>query len=223
MPRLPKVAKAGAVTAAASVPVATRLKPFGLAPAHLQLTNDLEVPANQTVVLDAADPKYAKQVSQLTPKTIDDLKTWIGIPDTAFAQTAAPAPAEAPLTVLPVHEAYLPQQSAALYGVARNYIFGNSNVVSRTQVPALNAWLKSIAGSIKIILFQDIHVASGAVLVVNPSITVLFARYITIDQGGLIRVKCTHGGINCAGIKGASPILIPIHTPFTPIAMKPIQ
>jgi hypothetical protein len=96
-----------------------------------------------------------------------------------------------------------------LYSVARNYIFGNSAAVGQAQVPALNAWLKSIAGSISIITFMDIHVSAGARLVVNPSITVLFARYITIDQGGVIQVKCTHGGINCAGIKGAAPLVVP--------------
>jgi hypothetical protein len=205
-PRTSIVAKVPVATAPA--PVAARLKTFGLSAAKLQLTNNLEVPMNQTVTLDASDQKLAAQLARATPKTIDDLKTWLGVPDAAFTQAAAPV--ARPMAVLPVHEAYTPDQSAALYGVARAYIFGNSAAVSQAQIPALNAWLASIAGSISIITFQDIHVAAGARLVVNPSITVLFARYITIDQGGVIQVRCTHGGINCAGIKGASPRVIPL-------------
>ena len=164
MPRLPKVPRVPAP--AAPVSVATRLKPFGLAAAKLQLTNNLEVPVNQTVVLDAADRKLAKQLTQLTPKTIDDLKAWMGVPDAAFAHPAAPV--AHPMAVLPVHDAYVPEQSKTLHALARAYIFGDSRAVSRAQIPALNAWLVSIAGSIIIILYQDIHVAAGATLVVNP-------------------------------------------------------
>src|ERR1035437_1021524 len=204
-PRTSIVAKVPAAPAVSSV--ATRLKTFGLSAAKLQLTNDLEVPTNQTVTLDAADQKLSKQLSRLTPNSIDDLKEWLGVPDAAFAHSAAAI--TRPIAIMPVHEAYTPDQSATLYSVARDYVFGNSSAVSKSQVPALNAWLKSIAGAVSIITFQDIHVAAGPRLVVNPSITVLFARYITIDQGGVIQVRCTHGAINCAGIKGAAPRLVP--------------
>jgi hypothetical protein len=209
MARVPKIA--GVPVAAAAVPVATRLKRFGLAGAKLQVNNDLEVPANQTVVLDATDKKFASQVSQITPKNIDDLKAWIGVPDAAFAEPAVPA--VSPLTILPVHDAYTPEQSTTLHAIARAYIFGHSGAVSQKQTPALNAWLQSIAGSINIVLFQDIHVAAGATLVVNPSITILFARYITIDRNGVIQIKCTYGGINCAGIRGTAPLVVPMPIP----------
>jgi hypothetical protein len=205
---MPKLPKAPRVPVATKVSLATRLKPYGLAAAKVQLTNNLEVPANQTVVLDAADQKLAQQLTRLTPKTIDDLKAWIGVPDAVFAHPATPVPP--PTTILPVHDAYTPEQSTTLHAAARAYIFGNSAAVSPKQTPALNAWLGSIAGLISIITFQDIHVAAGATLVVNPSITVLFARYITIDRGGVIQIKCTYGGINCAGIKGAVPLVIPV-------------
>jgi hypothetical protein len=208
MPKLPRVPRVPVAAAAPTVSVATRLKPFGLSAAKLQLSNDLEVPVNQTVVLSASDKKLAAQVTRLTPKTIGDLKTWIGVPDSVFAHPAVPAPP--PMAVLPVHTAYTPDQSKTLHVVARNYIFGNSGAVSPAQVPALNAWLGSIAGSISIITYQDIHVAAGATLVVDPSITVLFARYITIDQGGVIQIKCSYGGINCAGIKGAAPSIVAV-------------
>jgi hypothetical protein len=197
------------VTAAAgSASPAARLKLFGLSAANVQTSNNLEVPDGQTVVLDAADKRYAKQVAQLRPKSIDDLKAWFGVPDAAFVTPAA-AMAAQPGTVIPVHDAYTPAQTTGLYSLARSYVFGHSASVNRAQLPALNQWLTSIASVINTILFQDIHVAVNATLVVNASITVLFARYITIDQGGLIKIKCSYGGINCAGIKGYVPPYIP--------------
>jgi len=193
---------------APTVSVAARLKPFGLVAAKLSLTNDLEVPANQTVVLDASDQKLSKQLSRLTPKTIDDVKAWIGVPDAAVARPYAPV--ARPMTVLAVHDTYPPEQSAAFHGVARDYIFGHSASVPPAQLPALNAWLTSAAGLLNMILFQDIHVAAGAKLVINPSIAILFARYITIDHGGVIQIRCTHGAIHCAGIKGAPTLISPV-------------
>src|SRR5437016_5217866 len=120
MPKIPTAQKA----ALEPVSVATRLKPFGLHSAKLQMTN-LEVPANQTVVLDRADRKFAKQVVQLAPKTIDDLKAWIGVPDAAFVQAPAPAPIVHSMSILPVHDNYTLQESTTLHAVARDYIFGN--------------------------------------------------------------------------------------------------
>lgn len=216
MPKPPKTSKVPAASAAVSL--AARLKPFGLNASKLHLTSDLEVPANQTVVLDAADQKLARQLTVLTPKTIDDLKEWIGVPDAAFAAPAAPMMRS--LTVLPVHDAYTPEQNVTLHAMARDYIFGHSAAVTPAQIPALNAWLQSIAGSIRIVTFQDIHVGAGARLVVSPSIAVLFARYITIDQGGVIQIRCTHGGINCAGIKGAAPRVIPYPLNPLPISLN---
>ncbi len=106
------------------------------------------------------------------------------------------------MSILPVHDNYTLAESTTLHAVARDYIFGNSAAVNQAHRPALNAWLTSVAGILNIILFQDIHVANGATLVVNPSITVLFANHITIDKGGVIQIKCRYGAIHCAGIGG---------------------
>ncbi len=206
MPRVPKLSKSPAANA---VSIATRLKRFGLSATNIKTTDDLTVPANQTVVLDAADHKFSKQLTRLTPENIGDLKNWIGVPDEAFAHPATPS--MRPMTVIPVHDVYTPAQTTDLYGVARDYLLGNSGAVSPQQVPALNAWLKTVAVSIPIITFQDITVEAGATLVVNPSIAILFARYITILRNGVIRVMCTHGGINCAGIRGGE-LLAPQQT-----------
>lgn len=182
-----------------AVTLAARLQRFNLEPANVQ-TNNLAVAANQTVVLDSADPTYAKQIVKLTPQNIDDLKNWIGVPDTAFANTPAPGPL--PMTVLPIETTYTTAQSMDMRALASSYIFGHSASISPAQIPALNAWIKSSAAYIIVILFENITVASGARLVVNKSITTLFANDITIDKGGVIQLKNSTSGINCASIKG---------------------
>jgi hypothetical protein len=197
------------VVASPKVSLAARLKPFRLDAAKVQFAN-LEVAPNQTLILDSADAKFGKQVVNLVPKSIDDLKAWIGVSDAAFAQK--PTPLVRSLAVMPVHDTYTVQQSATLHTIANDYIFGHSASVSPVQLPALSAWLKFVAGSINLIGFLDIHVAAGARLVVNSSITVLFANNIQIDRGGVIQLQASHVGINCATIQG-TPELIRLPTP----------
>jgi hypothetical protein len=189
-------------TTATIAPVAleTRLKPFSLDATKLTF-NDLSVAANQTVVLDSANEVYSKQLVKLAPQNIAELKSWIGVSDAAFAQT--PVMAVRSLSVLPVETKYSVAQTATLRSLANDYIFGHSASVSPAQLPAVNAWLKSIAGYIYIILFRNITVASGARLVVNASVSTLFANDITIDKGGVIQMKSTMAHINCASIKGS--------------------
>ena len=197
MPIIPTVAEA---TTAPVVPLATRLKPYGLDPTKLQLTN-LAVGANQTVVLDSAEATYSKQIVKLVPQSIAELKAWIGVPDSAFAEV--PKAVVRSVTVLPVEPTYTPQQAITLRAIAKDYVTGHSASVSAAQVPALNAWVKSVAPWLNIILFSNITVAAGAKLVVNASISLLFANDISIGKGGAIQLKCTQGRIDCASITGA--------------------
>lgn len=202
------------------VPLATRLQFYGVNSAD-QKPADLQVPANQEMVLNANDPKLSRQVVKLVPKTIDDLKKWIGTPNAGFAHVQAatastlarPALANSnrlatlaqlhPVlqAVLPVHNKYTPSEDIALRQLAAAYVFGHSETVNAAQLPALNKWISVIDPHLILIIFNDIHVASGATLVVNHN--VLFANHITIDKGGKIQMKITKSKIDCAGIKGA--------------------
>jgi len=201
------------------VPLATRLQVYGISPAAVQLT-DLDVPSGQQVILKSDDAKLSKQTVKLVPKSIDDVKRWVGIADSAFSlpsqphlqpvlRTALPVSTNQPtLThlqpvlepIMPVHEQYTSAEDSTLRNLAASYVYGHTATVSAAQLPALNKWISVIAPYIPITLWNDIHVAAGATLVVYYSI--LFARYITIDHGGKIQMKITRSLINCAGVKG---------------------
>jgi len=202
------------------VPLATRLEVYGISPSAVQLP-DLEVPAEQQTILRSDDAKLSRQTVKLVPKSIDDVKRWVGVPNSAFTlpsqphlqpmlRTALPISSNLPtLThlqpvlepIIPVHERYTPAEDVTLRNLAVSYVYGHTATVSAAQLPALNKWISVIAPYIPIILWNDIHVGAGATLVVYYSI--LFAHYITIDAGGKIQMKISKSYINCAGIKGA--------------------
>lgn len=194
----------------------TRLKELNLSATRIKPA-DLEVPANKTVVLSASDASLKKNLAYLEPKTINDLKRWIGIPDQAFAHVPAAATSHrvvlhsservdaisaaainAAILIQP-SEVFQPNQIVALQGFARDYLFGHSASISPQQIPALDAWVLQQKIKIPILLFRDIHVAAGAVLDVKTK--VLFANNITIDRGGLIKMG-NQSSINAAGVRG---------------------
>ncbi len=192
--------------------IETRLKNFNIDPSQIKLT-DLDVAANQTMLLTSTDPVHHDSIAFLEPKSITDIKRWIGIPDQAFAQghnvpsvgpvvmhpTIRPSIVGRSGIVIPPLPAFHPDQVATIKNMARDFIYGHSANVSAAQIPALNKWLDLQKIRIPIFIFRDIHVASGAVLNVKGKI--LFANHITIDKGGLIRLG-NQSAIHAAGIKG---------------------
>lgn len=190
----------------------SRLKNFNIDPAQVNLV-DLDVAADQTITLQSTDVAYRANVSYLEPKSITDLKRWIGIPDQAFAtipnlpsttpivvhRTIRPVPAIRTGIVIPPLTAFHPDQVATIKTLARDFIYGQSASISAAQLPALNKWLDLQKIRIPIFLFRNIHVAAGAVL--NVKGKVLFANLITIDKGGLIKMG-NQSAIHAAGVKG---------------------
>ncbi|MDY7574365.1 hypothetical protein [Actimicrobium sp. CCI2.3] len=192
--------------------IETRLKDFNIDPATIKLT-DLDVAANQTLLLTSADAAHVHSIAFLEPHSITDIKRWIGIPDQAFAQghtlpsigpvvlhpTIRPSIVGRSGIVIPPLPAFHPDQVATIKNMARDFIYGHSGNISAAQIPALNKWLDLQKIRIPIFIFRDIHVASGAVL--NVKGKVLFANHITIDKGGLIKLG-NQSAIHAAGIKG---------------------
>ncbi|MEB0133833.1 hypothetical protein QN362_00650 [Actimicrobium sp. CCC2.4] len=189
-----------------------RLKNFNIDPASIKLT-DLDVATNQTMLLTTTDSAYQDSVAFLEPQSITDLKRWIGIPDQAFSPghpppsigpvvihpTIRPSPASRMRIVIPALPAFHPEQIVTLKNLARDFIYGHSEHISTTQLPALNKWLDLQKIRMPMFVFRDIHVASGAVLNVKGKI--LFANHITIDKGGLIKLG-NQSAIHAAGIQG---------------------
>jgi hypothetical protein len=186
-----------------AVDLATRLTPYGLkaadvAPALVNLT----VPAGQKIVLTRQDHTLASHIRQLQPTQLADLKLMIGVPDKAVARppkvTGRPAVFSSQIT---------PQitlaQHVSLWNTGRQAILGNSASLSATDLSSVNQWIKTINPIIVIILFQDITIETGGILVLGGDLHVLFANNISIQHQGQILVsQATIAKIDCASLTG---------------------
>jgi hypothetical protein len=206
------------------VALSARLKSFGISIASDPA--DLDVGANQEVVLDTNNAQLKDHIKYLEPKSLDDVKKWLGNPDDALAKpnigirTIASARAIAPsrlvsttmlpTAILPVQPTYTQQESDDLHLLASAYVYGHSATVDAKQLPALNAWIIAQKVKLPIFVFNNINVAAGATLHVN--IAALFANYITVENTGKIKLR---GGsktsIHAAGFtgKGSRVVLNP--------------
>lgn len=202
--------------------LAQRLKSFNL---DIGAANpaDISVPANQDLVLDASNAKFQANLQYLQPKSLDDVKNWLGNPDEALAKPAlgtrtitsalsiAPSRAIAttmlPSAIIPVQPSYTQQESDDLHLLASAYVYGHSAGVDTKQLPALNAWIAKLNVRIPVFVFNNIDVAAGATLHVN--ISALFANYITVENTGRIKLR---GGsktsIHAAGFTGKGPRIV---------------
>jgi len=202
--------------------LAERLKSFNL---DIGTANpsDINVPANQDLVLDASNAKFQANLKYLEPKSLDDVKKWLGNPDEvlakppagvrtiASARSIAPSRAIAatmlPSAIIPVQPSYTQQESNDLHLLASAYVYGHSSSIDAKQLPALNAWITKLNVRIPVLVFNNINVAAGATLHVN--ISALFANYITVENTGRIKLR---GGsktsIHAAGFTGKGPRIV---------------
>jgi hypothetical protein len=183
----------------AQVPIETRLAVYGLDAAKLQLT-DLQVEAGQELVLTNDDHHATNQFVTLTPKTINDVKSWIGTPDSAFAHPITPV--TRPATVIPALQEFTAVQHTDLHSLSQSFVLGHSDTIAASQIPALNAWLVSINPQIFLFHYQDITVKAGATLTLASAVHVLFARNVTIEHTGRVVVKANHCKVDAARITG---------------------
>jgi hypothetical protein len=217
------------------IPLETRLHAFKLSTETVKPV-DLNVSPNQQVVLDTSNTTFKSSLTYLTPQTLDDVKAWLGTPNSAFARAPVAAnPGAPPIAVAPTrvaHPTTLPptvlQPSAThsvrdieqLHSLTRSFVFGNSETVSASQLPALNAWIAGLKIKLPIFVFANITVAAGAVLHVN--VNALFANYITVENTGQIKLRGgTKTAIHAAGFtgKGSHIVVHPITDPV--VARQP--
>ena len=178
-----------------NVTVAERMKVYGLDASSMQMPN-VTVEARKEFVLKADDPKYRGQVKKLVPKSLDDVKRWIGVSDKAFKRVSKIKE----VTLVPIRARYSAVESSNLRKVAHQYVYGSTKSVSAAQISAMKDWFAKLNPGIIVIAVADIHVGAGATLVVDPSVPILFANHITIDPGGKILMRATSSKIDCAGI-----------------------
>lgn len=180
------------------VAIADRLKVYGLSEQQVQL-QDFRVAEGQRQVLTGDDPQLRTHVVQLRPQSVEQLKSWIGVPDEALTHLRPVASGDAPARVFhPLPEELTADDHSALHIATRNFVFGNSATVG-VSAPSLSEWVTRIGALLNQYLFRDIEVAANAQLIIAPDVFVLFARYITVHPTGKILVRGTSTRIDCAG------------------------
>lgn len=208
----------------AQIPIATRLQSFRLN-AETTKPTDLNISPNQHVVLDTGNTTFKNNLSYLTPQTIDDVKNWLGNPNSTFVRTPAAihtgttpialpptrvrTPSVLPPVVIHPGTEHSAREIEQLHSLASAFVFGHSENVSAAQLPALNNWIAGLKIKLPIFVFNNITVAAGAVL--DVKVNALFANYITVEYTGRIKLR---GGsrtvIHAAGFTGKGPRIIPI-------------
>lgn len=139
---------------------------------------------------------------QLKPKSMDDVKKWIGVAD-AVAQKRGCA-LKCPKTGVVVNTAadaqkLKPAELKALYDLGRIYVYGDSKVAAayRTALDLL------LSGAVINAVFvrEDIDVYPDSVLEIGQDIRLLWARNIRIWAGGTIQCEGSTK-IDCESIQG---------------------
>ncbi len=183
-----------------SLDLERRAAVYGLTSKDL-LDENLVVPAGRHVIIDGESIKQ-KGVVSLTPKSIDDVKHWIGVPDETAAKGSCCKPPTAGIEAVASASDLRKQGAAAarnLRAVAAAYVNGDSRRVA-AYAPILSHLLDR-ASIIGIFLRRDIDIHRGATLEIGRNNRVLFARHIRIWTGGRLLVR-GDAKIDCVTITG---------------------
>jgi len=146
----------------------------------------------------AGEPGYAR----LEPKSIDDVKRWIGVPDEIGAKRCGchMLPPEVPGVASAGELRKLDTTTQrAIRDIANEYVNGDSRRVLAYK--PLLAHLIDRAYIVGVFLRQDIDIYNGSVLEIGKSVKILFARHIRIWRGGLLKIS-GNAKIDCVSING---------------------
>lgn len=179
-----------------------RLEPYGISWDKV-LPSGLAVPPGKSLRLSTNRGKnQEKGYVSLSPKDIDDVKRWIGVPDKVAAKR--PCSSERPGGASFVEKVsdlrnLKSEDLRALHAIGYEYVHGDSARVAEFRT-ALNVLLvDSVINGV--FVRQDIDVYPKAALVLGRDITLLWARHIRIWEGGTIRIE-GDARIDCVSIEG---------------------
>lgn len=188
----------------AQIPIAKRLAAYQLTEQDVQLTN-LRLERDQIQNLSRQDPDLGNRLIQLKPKTLQDLKDWIGVTDAAFGDLKLPSvPAPTP-KLKALGKEITPEEDAVLSASAWQFVFRHSGAIGPDVIPILDDWLQRTSPTIHFFQANDIHLSAGAQLVVAPDVFVIFAGHITIDETATILIQGFAIKIDCASFTSVSP------------------
>lgn len=177
---------------------------------------NIVVPAGETHVISSQDPKQrgVKWLSdvgyKLQPKSIVDIKKWIGIPDEVARQITRPV--AAPVAARIVSPDLLARSAASRHEVmgaalanGRELVTRDSKNISAAQIQAIDAVLH-IADHIHVFpVLADVTIDHNANLILGPDINSFACGDLIIKTGGKMTCKSTYTSISAYSVKGKQP------------------
>jgi hypothetical protein len=164
-----------------------RLKVYGIEvrPDEIQ---PLRVPPGEKLALDADRYRDTRVFRLLKPRSINDLKRWIGAPDGAFGHDQprfGPVPR---VDVERLKDEPTQEVAGALRAIAREYVHGNAKAVAQYE-PALTRYLlASRAIAISIFFFNVVTINAGATLEIGKGSNVFVCDELRIHRDGTLLV-----------------------------------
>ncbi len=179
-----------------------RLAVYGLKPSDI-LDDPLVIgPCKHVLLSGDGDKTDHPGLVRLSPKNLDDVKRWIGVPDEVGAKRACGCELPSAIPGVGSRAEFRKMDVAmrrSMYLLAYEYVHGDSRRVAAYK-PTLD-FIVDRAVITGIFIRQDIDIHDGAVLEIGTGITILYARHIRIWVGGLL--KLTGGAtIDCVSITG---------------------
>jgi hypothetical protein len=164
-----------------------RLKVYGIE-VRADEIQPLHVPPHEKLVLDSDRYRDTRAFRILKPRSINDLKRWIGAPDGAFGHDQprfGPAPR---VDVERLKGEPTQEVATALRAIAREYIHGNARAVAQYE-PTLTRYLLSReAIAISIFFFNVVTINAGATLEIGRGSNVFACDELRIHRDGTLLV-----------------------------------
>ncbi len=168
--------------------VAERLeKRYGIKPAKENLQN-LTVNRGERVSLNYRNYRDPAHVQVLRPKSVDDLKRWVGSPSGVFPGNHPRFGALSPIKDAGGGRATLsPDQQVGLNAIANEYLYGNAQAVPEKDLAALSNRFIQATVFVPIFYYMDVVILDGATLEVGNGSSVFVCDTLTIHPKGTLR------------------------------------
>ena len=166
-----------------------RLKKYGLDGGALDI-QPLDIRRGQRVDLDFEQYRDRRSYTLLRPESINDVKRWVGTPDSVFGHDH---PRFGPVPHLDLKEldggAQLGRDAMpALRAIANEFIHGNSKAVQQYEVLLDTYLLARELINISIFFFTEVTIGDGAVLEVGKNSNVFVCDILHIHKNGTLSV-----------------------------------
>ena len=172
-----------------TVPVKERLqKRYGI-----KVSGDLEnltVDEGQTVALNYRQNSSSAHMQVLRPKSLKDLKAWVGSPDDASVANYPRFGALPKIQETTGEQGRLAlDQQSVFNAIAREYIYGNSRAVPVNDTKAVESRFLQVSNVfVPVFYFLNIEILNGATLEIGKGSSSFVCDTLTIHPKGTLRI-----------------------------------